>query len=100
MKILYVDDLRKPTKWEGKDHQIYTARNYKKAIAALEKVKFDIVDLDNDLGEQKEGYDILKYIIENEIKVENIAVHTMNSVARQNMLQLLGRYFDGTVILY
>lgn len=100
MKILYVDDLREPKKWEEKNHQIYIVRNYRTAIEALKASSYDLVDLDNDLGEQKEGYDILKYIIENEIKVENIAVHTMNSVARQNMLQLLGRYFDGTVILY
>lgn len=100
MKILYVDDLRQPIKWQDKNHKISIARTYKNAIDFLKEDIFDIIDLDNDLGEQKEGYDILKYIIENEIKVDTISVHTMNSVARGNMLQLLARYFNGNVILY
>lgn len=50
------------------------------------------LDLDHDLGEEKTGYDICKFIVENQIPILGYHLHTMNSVGRQNMEQLLSHY--------
>lgn len=100
MNILYVDDLRMPKHWENKNYKIYVARTYKDAISFLDTKKFDIIDLDHDLGEEKSGYDVIKYVIENNIQIKNVAVHTMNPVGRQNILQLVSRYMNSNIINY
>ena len=50
------------------------------------------LDLDHDLGEEKTGYDICKFIVENQIPILGYTLHTMNPVGRQNMKQLLSHY--------
>ena len=44
------------------------------------------------MGEEKTGYDICKFIVENQISILGYALHTMNPVGRQNMYQLLSHY--------
>ena len=97
MKILYVDDLRSPIN-QSKE-QIYVARSFKKAINYLKNNKFDIIDLDHDLGEEKTGYDICKFIIENRIEIPIIQIHTANVVGKFNMKQLLERYTKSKIII-
>lgn len=91
--ILYVDDIRNIPLFYNRTDKIIIARNYKEAIKNLTLIKkFDIIDLDHDLGEEKSGYDIAKYIVENQIKVDTIRIHSMNPVGVQNIKQLLQRY--------
>lgn len=91
--ILYVDDIRNIPLFYNRTDKIIIARNYKEAIKNLTLIKkFDIIDLDHDLGEEKSGYDIAKYIVENQIKVDTIRIHSMNPVGVQNIRQLLQRY--------
>lgn len=101
MRILYIDDIRYPERWhqEGMDNVITVVRTYKEAIELLNN-GYDVIDLDNDLGEEKEGYDIAKYMVENNIEVPYIYIHTMNPVARKNMVQLFERYFNSEIIIY
>lgn len=98
MKVLYVDDIRFPEIWHINNANITVCRNYKEAIEQLAD-GYDVIDLDHDLGEEKTGYDICKYIIENNIKVQTIVLHTSNPVGRDNMKQLLERYTKSRVIL-
>ena len=59
-----------------------------------------IIDLDHDLGEGYEmdnslvssGYDICKYIVENQISLMGFHIHSMNPVGVANMRQLLTHY--------
>lgn len=93
---LYVDDLRTPCGIDDDDCILIIARNYNEAISILEKfrgrgIEF-LVDLDHDLGEEKSGYDICKFIVENNIPLKGYRLHTMNPVGRYNMDQLLSRY--------
>lgn len=90
---LYVDDERFCS-CIPKDVSLVTVRNYKAAIDFLGQHRDDnvIIDLDYDLGEEKTGYDICKFIIENEIPLLGYILHTMNPVGRQNMKQLLSHY--------
>ncbi|MGD6876842.1 cyclic-phosphate processing receiver domain-containing protein [Bacillus infantis] len=86
---LYVDDLRDCP--EG----FKIARDFKQAIYILENFDVDILSLDHDLGEDKEGnllptgYDLVKYFCEKGLKVNRIYLHTDNPVGRENMYKTL-----------
>lgn len=95
MKILFIDDIRFPTRWHNigeNANNITVARSYKEAIDCLDNT-YDIVSFDHDLGEEKTGYDIAKYMIENGIRVNiGIVVHTANPVGAFNIIQLMTHY--------
>lgn len=100
--ILYVDDLREPnmSSYDNNFNVIFIARTYDNAISELTKHKYDILDLDHDLGEDKTGYDICKYIVEHNIKFKTIFIHTANPVGRDNMVNILKRYTKSNIIIY
>ena len=52
------------------------------------------VDLNYDLREEKTGYDICKFIVENQIPILGYHLYTMNPVDRQNMEQFLSLTMD------
>lgn len=88
---LYIDDIRIPEKKQ--DYQLYIARNYNEAINALTQQEFDIISFDHDIGIGKTGYDIAKYIVENNIKIkEGFYIHSMNVVGKKNIYELLVHY--------
>lgn len=87
---LYIDDIRMPNIING--YQLYVARNYNEAIQALTQQYFDIVSFDSDLGETKSGYDIAKYLVENQIKIGAFRIHSMNVVGKKNISELLTHY--------
>lgn len=86
---VYLDDLRLCP--EG----FVIARTYEAAVELLENNKIGILSLDHDLGEDadgnllKTGYDLVKYICENDCDIEKIYIHTDNAVGRENMLETL-----------
>ena len=83
---LWVDDERQaPEGW-------VIADNYRFAIAALGTRDVTSISLDHDLGGTKTGYDICKYMADNNIWPHNIYIHTANPVGRDNMIQFLRRY--------
>ena len=94
--LLYVDDERICSYAEFllPTAELITVRNYKDAIDFLwhHREGNVFIDLDHDLGEEKTGYDICKFIIENEIPLLGAILHTMNPVGRQNMKHLLTHY--------
>jgi hypothetical protein len=97
MKInVYLDDVRIAPKG------FITVRNYCECIEILNKNKLNIgiLSLDHDLGEEKTGYDITKYMVEHNIWADEIYLHTKNPVGRDNMFQLLMRYKPEHVRVY
>ena len=90
MKVLYVDDIRFPEYFHQIGAEITVARTYDEAIQYIDD-NYDIISLDHDLGEDKTGYDIAKYI-ENQIKVGAVAIHSANPVGKFNINQLLTHY--------
>ena len=100
MKILYVDDVRFPKVWQNKLDEVTVARTYEQALKNLMVRKFDVVDLDHDLAEEKTGYDIVKFMVENKIFAPTIYLHTANPVGRNNMKQLLERYTKSKFLVY
>lgn len=98
--LLYVDDLRTPPNILKQNYNLIICRNYKESIYELNKRSCRVIDLDHDLGEEKTGYDICKYIIENNIEITKVYIHTSNPVGRFNMYQLLHRYCKCDIIPY
>lgn len=95
--LLWIDDLRGiPNNYIGEYHTVI-ARSYNEAIHELHRFKYDIICLDHDLGEEKTGYDICKYIIENNISCKEFRIHTSNPVGRKNMTDLLKRYTNAII---
>lgn len=91
MRVLYVDDIRFPEYFHQIGAEITVARTYDEAIQYIDN-NYDIISLDHDFGEDKTGYDIAKYIVENQIKVGAVAIHSANPVGRFNINQLLTHY--------
>jgi len=89
MVNLYLDDLRKCPKG------FILAKTVEEALIIIKNNDINILSLDHDLGIDKNGrlnktgYDLVKYICENNILINNIYIHTDNVVGRENMYQTL-----------
>lgn len=98
MKV-FLDDIRAiPARYEG-------VRGYDECIRFLiqNKGNVEIISLDHDLGEMKTGYDVCKWIVENEYYegLKQVILHSANPVGVKNMIQLLDHYLpDEIEILY
>jgi DNA-binding NtrC family response regulator len=60
--------------------KIITATNYQEAIQALEKNReIDFIFLDRDLSDNKNGEDVAKFLVENELHQDSIIIiHSMD----------------------
>ena len=88
---IWLDDVRPAP--EGYLH----AWNYESAIYLIEHLSclendIELISFDHDLGENKSGYDVAKYIVENNIQINGYKVHSANPVGRFNIEQLLNHY--------
>lgn len=72
MKNLLIDDERDSVILSYQLHcvvdskDLTVARTYKDGIKKLESESWDILFLDNDLGEKKEGYDVICWLEEHQ----------------------------------
>ena len=100
--VIWLDDERpisNTIREKFKDtHQFVICKTFNQArlwlseIEAFESGVEIIVCFDHDLGGVKTGYDLAKWIVENEVKLTSYEIHTMNPVGRRNIVQLLDRY--------
>jgi hypothetical protein len=60
--------------------------------------QIDLLSLDHDLGDEKTGYDVAKFIVCEGIKIPHINIHSANPVGKENIRQLINRYFPSTKI--
>lgn len=101
--LLWVDDARNPFEDDwlnfspiGRNCLVIWAQSYQEAIDFLEKEWPDAICLDHDLGEEKSGYDIAKYIVDRCIdegkKLPEFASQSANPVGRENIITLLSNY--------
>jgi len=91
--FLYLDDIRNPF-----HNNFHVVRNYQDCIDFLKNNDICYLSLDHDLAEEKTGYDVAKYLIQEGITIETINIHSMNPVGRDNIIQLIERYFPNTKI--
>ena len=99
MNVLYVDDIRQPRGPYSFSH-IAIVRSYDDALKKMVTERFDAIDLDHDLGEDKTGYDIAKFIVEKGFNFQTIYIHTANPVGRQNMIDLLQKHTRSRIVVY
>jgi len=79
------------------DHDLQHTDQIEKAKKILLNEKWDFVFLDHDMEErfmdskttQNNGYQLAKWIVENKIKIEQIIIHSMNSVGAGNIREAL-----------
>lgn len=115
MKLIWLDDIRNPHSlipgeyctWIEKyapfpistytNVDIVWIKTYDEFVFYI--LKNDIPDgisFDNDLGEEKEGYDCAKflvnYCIDNNKKLPKYNVHSYNTVARENINNILTNF--------
>lgn len=96
---LWLDDERKPYDSFSKEVTfVLKAKTYKEAINIIERTieqnvnKELYISFDHDLGTRKNGYDVAKYLVENQIQIGGFTVHSMNPVGKKNIIQLLIHY--------
>jgi hypothetical protein len=91
---IFLDDERHPwdVTWGDIDYtkkNWWIVRDYEAFIDAVRTYWPNCVSLDNDLGEEKEGYDCLKWLIEygidNDFLLPELYFHSKNTVAVENM---------------
>lgn len=90
---IWLDDVRPMPKVPYEN--CYWAKTYKEAISFIRdnirSVDSLIVDLDNDLGGKKSGYDVAKWLVQNCYQ-GTFRVHSMNPVGAKNIRDTLLRY--------
>lgn len=92
---IYIDDIRDTPKTS---YPTITCRDYTSAIDAIDYFAFHnidmMIDFDHDIGLDHTGYDIAKYIVENQIPTKLIRyhIHSSNPVGAMNIRQLLDHY--------
>ena len=86
---IYIDDVRQPlipdTLW---------VKSYDEAIAALTTIPYTpslVIDFDHDLGTEKTGYDLAKWLVANQY-TGDFRVHSMYPVGHKNISELLKQY--------
>lgn len=92
---VYLDDCR-----ETPEEFQVRAYTYKDIIQILVKMEgyIGILSLDNDLGEEHEGYDVMKWIEKeyyiNDYKLpDKIIVHSMNPIAKKRMEMVIDKLY-------
>lgn len=101
--LLWVDDVRNPFEDDwlnfspiGRNCRVCWTKSYRETIEFLTYIWPDAICLDHDLGEDKNGYDIAKFIVNKCIKsnlpLPKYTSQSANPVGRENILQLLKNY--------
>lgn len=106
MKIFILDDMvirqeffsYAMSELYGDEAHCFVAYSYDEAVKVFEECnEFDIMFLDHDLGDRvyvssndpNTGYQVAKYMVENNITSKEIIVHSLNPAGVQNMLAIL-----------
>lgn len=96
---IYIDDEHHCPKEIQDAYVVLTARDY---YGAIDIIKFCLsnntamyIDFSHDLGGGKTGYDVAKYIVENQIPIEGYATHSMSPIEVFNIHQLMSYYGYG-----
>lgn len=101
--LLWIDDYRNPFENDwlnfspiGTNCKVVWVKSYSEAMNWLSLNWPDAICFDHDLGTQKNGYDIAKYIIDRCInegeQLPKYNSQSANPVGRENILNLLKNY--------
>ncbi len=90
----YLDDMRPCP--QG----FVPAKSYDECVNLLLANDITVISLDHDLGEEKTGYDVAKFMVENNIFPDKIYTHSANPVGVANIYQLLNHYAPSEIEIY
>jgi hypothetical protein len=108
MKVLIVDDACERHTGLGveySDHLLDHAYTYQEAIDLLRSNLYDLVCLDHDLGDfrngvERTGYSVALFMAEFQIKTGEIRVHSHNPVGAKAIMDLSRRHGLASRIYY
>jgi hypothetical protein len=99
---LFLDDERFPkdVTWERYFIPLDTfriVRNYQEFVNIIHARGMpDFISFDNDLGEEKEGYDCAKWLInhciDKDLSFPNYVVHSKNPIAKDRIISIIENY--------
>ena len=105
---IYIDDIREDDYWFNHHltsaWQVHICRSYQQTIDLITAILYSgedaqfILDLDHDLEDGNEndaepnGYEICKWIVENQIPLVGFHIHSVNKNGANNMRNLLLTY--------
>ena len=95
--VIWLDDERKvPKNILSLGMDVLVVKDYESCIWQLQLSEVlghkIYMCFDHDLGRGKNGYDVAKWIVENQYPLEGFEIHSMNPVGRRNISQLLTHY--------
>lgn len=92
---VYLDDKRPCP--EG----FHLARTVKECIALIKSNKVETLSLDYNLGYGKpKGYEVVKYMIANQVYARKIIIHSASPFGRKRMFKLLQKHKPRQVSIY
>lgn len=91
---LFVDDYRNPP---GDGFSV--VRNYNKTIILLDLLDFDVISLDYDLNDVKNGLDIIQYIHQIKKYPKHLNIHSTHPTGSIKMYDLAKRLFPKDVLI-
>ena len=100
MKILYVDEDNSPNYWVKEENEIFITSNYSITKELLTKDKFDVLDLGLDLINLEDCGSVIRYIIQEEIELPQIYLHSYHSDKIQDVLKMCKKYIDTEIQYY
>lgn len=100
MKILYVDEDSSPNYWVREENEIFMTTNYNITKEILARDRFDILDLSLDLIELEDCGSVIRYIIQEEIELPQIFLHSCSIENVQDVLKMIRKYIDTEVQYY
>ena len=97
MKYLYLDDVRNPPIEYQQAYNVEIVRSYEAFVTKIRDTGLpDIISFDHDLGEEKSGYDCMKWLVEylmdNDLEMPKVLVHSANPVGADNIRGLYDSY--------
>ena len=98
--FIWLDDEREiPNKWLMRKTDEIEFKKFLNAEDLMEwygnhSYHYDriFISFDHDLGRFLTGYDVAKFIVENNYNLTGFAVHSMNPVGCKNIIELLTHY--------
>lgn len=76
-------------------------RNYEDCVDMLRLFKkFSFISLDYNLGTVKTGYDVLVYMVENNMEVDHINIHSDHSIGVPLMREYAWKHFPNVSLTF
>ena len=96
-KLLWLDDFRNPADYVQGEYDISWVKNYGEFCSFININGLpDIICFDHDLGEEKSGYDCVKFVVNycqiHNLDIPEFDIQSSNVVGKDNIRNLLNNW--------